>query len=281
MNNRTYKKLEKLRQILKEMDKALLAYSGGTDSTFLLKVAHDVLGKNVIAVTANSSTYPKQELDQAKQLAKNIGVNHIIIKSEEMKNERFSKNTPNRCYYCKKELFLKIKKTAADKNISYIIDGSNVDDTKDYRPGTKALMEHAIRSPLKEAGLTKKEIREISREMKLNSWDKPAQACLASRFPYGTKITKERLKQVERAESYLSNLGLNQIRVRYHNEIARIEVTKDDSQKILKHTKKIIQQFKKLGFTYITLDIEGYRTGSLNEVLKHEKNPPRLQSRKS
>lgn len=263
------------------MDKAVLAYSGGTDSTFLLKVAHDILDNNVLAVTATSSTYPKQELDQAKQLAKNIGVNHIIIKSEEMKNEKFSKNTPNRCYYCKKELFSKIKKIAAAKNISHIIDGSNVDDMKDYRPGTKALIEHGVRSPLREAGLTKKEIRDISREMKLDSWDKPAQACLASRFPYGTRITEERLKQVERAESYLSDLGINQIRVRYHNDIARIEVKKDDFLKILKHTKKIIQQFKKLGFTYITLDIEGYRTGSLNEVLKHEKNPTRLQKRKS
>jgi len=263
------------------MDKAIVAYSGGVDSTFLLKVAHDVLGKNVIAITATSATYPKQELDQAKKLAKNIGVKQIIIKSEEMKNEKFSKNTPNRCYYCKRELFSKIKKIAIAQNIRNIIDGSNVDDTKDYRPGTKALIEHGVRSPLREAGLTKKEIREISREMKLNSWNKPALACLASRFPYGTKITKERLKQVERAESYLSNLGLNQIRVRYHDNTARIEVKKEDFTKILKHTKKIIQQFKKLGFIYVTLDIEGYRTGSLNEVLKHEKSPPRLQSGKS
>ena len=263
------------------MDKAVLAYSGGTDSTFLLKVAHDVLGNNVIAITATSSTYPKQELNQAKQLAKNIGAKHIIIKSEEMKNKNFLKNTPDRCYYCKKELLSKIKKIATAQNIEHILDGSNVDDKKDYRPGTKALIEHGARSPLREAGLTKKEIRDISREMKLTSWDKPAKACLASRFPYGTKITEERLKQVERAESYLSKLGLNQIRVRYHNDIARIEAKEDDSQKILKHAKKIIQQFKKLGFTYITLDIEGYRTGSLNEVLKHEKNPPRLQKRKS
>jgi len=263
------------------MDKAVVAYSGGTDSTFLLKVAYDVLGKNVTAVTATSLTYPKQELDQAKQLAKNIGANHIIIKSEEMTDEKFSKNTPNRCYYCKKELFSKIKKIAIAQNISYIIDGSNVDDKKDYRPGAKALIEHGVRSPLKEAGLTKKEIRELSHKMQLNSWDNPAQACLASRFPYGTRITKERLKQVERAESYLSNLGLNQIRVRYHNDIARIEATKDDFEKILKDAKKIVQQFKKLGFAYVTLDIEGYRTGSLNEVLKHEKSPPRLQSRKS
>lgn len=281
MNNRTYKKLEKLRRILKEMDKAVLAYSGGTDSTFLLKVAHDVLGKNVIAVTATSSTYPRQELGQAKQLAKNIGANHKIIKSEETKNKKFSKNTPNRCYYCKRELFSKIKKIAAAHNINYIIDGTNVDDAKDYRPGAKALMEQGIRSPLREAGFTKKEIRNLSREMKLDSWNKPAQACLASRFPYRTKITKERLKQVERAESYLSKLDLNQIRVRHHNDIARIEVTEDDFRKILKDAGKIVQQFKKLGFIYITLDIEGYRTGSLNEVLKNEKNPPGLQKRKS
>lgn len=263
------------------MKRILIAYSGGADSTFLLKVAYDVLGDNVIAVTATSSTYSKNELNLTKKFTKKIGVHHIVIKSDEMKNESFLKNTPNRCYYCKRELFSKIKKIADSHKINNILDGSNVDDIKDYRPGAKALIEHGVISPLKEAKLTKKEIRELSREMHLKSWNKPALACLASRFPYGTRITKGRLRQVEKAEAFLSNLGLNQIRVRHHDEIARIEVAKDDFPKILKHAKKITQKFKKIGFTYITLDIEGYRTGSLNEGIKYEKNPTGLQSRKS
>jgi uncharacterized protein len=165
-------------------------------------------------------------------------------------------------------LFSEIKKIAIRQNIKYIIDGSNADDTYDYRPGAKAIKECGVKSPLKKAGLTKKEIRELSLKMQLNSWDKPALACLASRFPYGTKITNKRLKQVEQAESFLLNFGINHVRVRYHDNITRIEVKVDDFSKILKHSKKIAQEFKKLGFTYITLDIEGYRTGSLNEVLK-------------
>ena len=281
MKNKTYEKLEKLREILKDMNRVVVAYSGGVDSTFLLKVAHGVLGDNVLAVTATSSTYPKEELIKAKNFSQKIGAKYRIIKSEEMKNKHFSKNTPNRCYYCKKELFTKIKKIAATQKINYVLDGSNVDDVRDYRPGSKAIKELCVRSPLKEAGLTKKDIRELSHEMKLETWDKPALACLASRFPYGTRITKKRLKQVEMAETFLSKLGLNQIRVRHHNEIARIEVIKDDLDKILKHKEAIADYFKKLGFTYVTMDIEGYRTGSLNEVLKYGKTPKRLQGRKN
>lgn len=268
VKNINSKKLKKLQQTLKDMDKVVVAYSGGADSTFLLKVAHDMLGKNILAVTAVSPTYTNSELKQAKQFTKKMKIRHIIIKSKEMENEKFKKNTPNRCYYCKKELFSKIRKIALTQNINHIIDGSNVDDTNDYRPGAKAIKEYDVVSPLKEAGLTKKEIRNLSLKMQLNSWNKPPLACLSSRLPYGTRITKERLKQIEQAESFLLKLGLNHVRVRYHDNIARIEVNKDDFSKIFKHSKKIIQQFKKLGFTYITLDIEGYRTGSLNEVLK-------------
>ena len=281
MKNNIYKKLEKLKELLIDMDRVVIAYSGGVDSTFLLKVAYDTLGNNVLAITASSFTYPKQELVNAKKIAQRIGVKHRIIKSDEIKNKLFSKNTKNRCYYCKKELFIKIKKIANAYNMKYVLDGSNADDIKDYRPGTKAIKELGVKSPLKEVGLTKKEIRELSHEMNLETWDKPVLACLASRLPYGIKITKKRLRQIELAEKFLSKLGLYQIRVRHHNMIARIEVIKEDFNKIFKQKEKIVNYFKKIGFTYVTLDIEGYRTGSLNEVLKHEKTPKRLQGRKN
>ena len=261
-------KLEKLKNNLKKMKSVAIAYSGGVDSTFLIKVAHDVLGKNAIAVTATSSTYPKRELEQAKQYTKSIGIKHITINSEETEIDNFSKNPIDRCYYCKKELFTKIKQIATEKHLNYVLDGSNVDDTTDYRPGAKALKELGVISPLKDVKLTKKEIKELSHAMHLDSWNKPAFACLASRFPYGVEITKSRLEQVENAESFLYSIGIKQFRVRYHNKIARIEVDKNDFQPILLHSDEIVKEFKELGFKYITLDIEGYRAGSLNEVFK-------------
>ena len=263
-----FEKLERLQKTLRTMKRVAIAFSGGVDSAFLVKIAYDVLGANVLAITAVSPTYPKRELRQAEYLAQTIGVPHIIISSEEMKNERFSRNLPNRCYYCKKELFSKIQKIASEKKLDYILDGSTADDTFDYRPGAKALKEMDVRSPLKEVGLTKQEIRELSRSMRLESWDKPASACLASRFPYGVEITRARLKQVEQAEDFLHSLGIRQVRVRYHHELARIEIAKDEFQKIIRYSNDIVKNFKKLGFAYIALDIEGYRTGSLNEVLK-------------
>lgn len=263
-----FEKLERLQKTLRTMKRVAIAFSGGVDSAFLVKIAYDVLGANVLAITAVSPTYPKRELRQAEHLAQTIGVPHIIISSEEMKNERFSRNLPNRCYYCKKELFSKIQKIASEKKLDYILDGSTADDTFDYRPGAKALKEMDVRSPLKEVGLTKQEIRELSRSMRLESWDKPASACLASRFPYGVEITRARLKQVEQAEDFLHSLGIRQVRVRYHHELARIEIAKDEFQKIIRYSNDIVKNFKKLGFAYIALDIEGYRTGSLNEVLK-------------
>lgn len=268
MQGDSINKLEQLKSNLKKMESVAIAYSGGVDSTFLVNVAQDVLGEKAIAVTATSSTYPKRELEQAKQLAKNIGIKHVIINSEETEINNFSKNPTNRCYFCKKELFSKIKQIANEENINYVLDGSNVDDTNDYRPGIKALEEFGVVSPLKEAGLTKKEIKELSRKMNLDTWDKSPFACLASRFPYGVEITKSKLEQVEKAESFLHALDIKQFRVRYHNEIARIEVSKNDFQHILKNSDEVVKKFKELGFKYITLDIEGYRIGSLNEVLK-------------
>lgn len=261
-------KLKQLQQMLKDLKSCVIAYSGGVDSTFLIKVAYDTLGKNALAVTATSSTYPKRELQDAKRYAHKIGIPHVIIHSEELEIPKFSDNPPQRCYYCKKELFRKIQQIAKEHRLNAVLDGSNADDRFDYRPGATARKELGIKSPLKDVGLTKQEIRGLSHTMYLESAEKPAFACLASRFPYGVKITNERLKQVESAEEFLFSLGVKQYRVRYHNHIARVEVATNDFQTILTHARQIVKRFKKLGFTYITLDLEGYRTGSLNEVLK-------------
>lgn len=268
MNVSAEVKLKQLQQILQGLRSCAIAYSGGVDSTFLVKVAYDVLGDNAIAVTATSFTYPERELDDAKRFAQSIGIPHILIQSDELAINRFSDNPPDRCYYCKKELFSRIQQVAKEHHLNIVLDGSNADDLGDYRPGERALQELHIRSPLREVGLTKQEIRSLSKSMKLESHEKPAFACLASRFPYGTKITKERLKQVESAENYLFSLGMRQCRVRYHDHIARIEVGSDELPAVLASAQKIIKRFKTLGFTYITLDLEGYRTGSLNEVLE-------------
>lgn len=254
--------------MLKHMKSCVIAYSGGVDSTFLIKVARDMLGDNALAVTATSSTYPQRELKDAKHFAQEIGIRHVIIHSEELDISKFSKNPPDRCYYCKKELFRKLRKIAAERHLTYVLDGSNADDVFDYRPGGKACKELGVVSPLKDVGLSKQEIRRLSHEMNLKSSEKPSYACLASRFPYGVEITKARLKQVEQAEAFLFSLGLHQCRVRYHNEIARIEVAPSAFHTIIDHAEKIVNRFKKLGFTYVTLDMKGYRTGSLNEVLK-------------
>ena len=265
MNGDFTTKLESLKNNLKQMKCVAIAFSGGVDSTFLVKVTYDVLGENAIAVTASSSIFPKREMDDAKKYAKQIGIKHIIIDLEETEIENFSDNPNNRCYYCKNELFSIIKQIAKENNLNYVLDGSNVDDASDYRPGMKALEELGVISPLREVGFTKQEIKELSKDMQLDTWDKPAFACLASRFPYGIKITKSKLMQVEKAESFLFSLGIKQFRVRYRNETARIEVLKNDFQTVLDDSEKIIKYFKELGFKYVTLDIEGYRTGSLNE----------------
>jgi uncharacterized protein len=267
VNPTLQEKLKHLQQMLRNMKSCVIAYSGGVDSTFLIRVAYDILGKNALAVTAASSTYPKRELQEAKRYAKTVGIPHIVIQSEELDIKKFTDNPTDRCYYCKRELFRKLRAIAKDHQFNAVLDGSNADDVADYRPGGKARTEHGVISPLKEAGLTKQDIRSLSRSLHLSTAEKPSFACLASRFPYGVKITKERLKQVEAAEELLVSLGIRQCRVRYHDTIARIEVTPADFKAILTHVPTIVTRFKKLGFTYITLDLEGYRTGSLNEVL--------------
>jgi uncharacterized protein len=262
-------KLDELECILKELNSVLVAFSGGVDSTFLLKVAGDVLGENAIAVTADSGTYPSSELKDAKKTARKLGVKHIIITTEELSNPEFVKNPINRCYLCKKELFSKFRNIADEKGIFHIIEASNYDDLKDFRPGRKAIQELGIKSPLLDVKLTKEEIRALSKKARLPTWNKSSYACLASRIPYGVKITTEKLKRIEKAEEFLKSLKLNQVRIRDYGDMARIEVSKNDIPLISKEKvrTKVIEKLTKLGYHYIALDLEGYRTGSMNKVI--------------
>jgi uncharacterized protein len=261
-------KLKKLKKILNDMGSVLIAYSGGVDSTFLIKVAAGVLGDNVLAVTAVSPTYPKQELTFARRMAGEFGIRHRLINTNELKDKRFTSNSANRCYFCKKELFGKLIKIARKNKLKFVCDASNLSDDTDYRPGNKAKGEFGIRSPLKEAGFTKEDIRRISRRLGLRSWNKPALACLASRIPYGTKISTNILSRINKAEKFLSALGFSQIRLRHYNGLCRIEVLNKDIAKLLKKRSLIVARLKTLGYHYITVDLEGYRTGSMNEALE-------------
>jgi len=269
-------KYEKLQNILTEMKKLVVAFSGGVDSSFLLKVAYDVLGENVLAVTLKSEVMSKREIKEAQELAGEMGVSIVFLDHSALDNPDFVKNTPLRCYHCKKDEFAEIQELAISRGFSYVADGSNSQDAEDYRPGAKALMELGIRSPLKEAGFRKDEIRLMSRMLGLPTWNKPAMACLASRFPYHTKIEEEGLNKVAGAEEFLRDMGFTQVRVRHHDSIARIEILKEQFPLILEaeRANEIAEFIKNLGYSHVTLDIRGYRMGSLNESLglKKDKN---------
>lgn len=268
--NLTEKK-ESLKENIRSLGSLCVAFSGGVDSTYLLALAKEVLGDKAIAVTVHSSMNMEREFREAESFAKSLDVRHIIMDANEYSVKEFVENGKDRCYYCKYSIFTMIKQVAAEHGISFVADGSNADDTNDYRPGMRAIQELEVVSPLKCAGLTKAEIRELSKEMGLPTWDKPSFACLASRIPYGVQITPRRLAMVGSAEELLMDLGFRQLRVRYHGEVARIELPPEDMAKIMETSvrERVVEAFKKIGFTYVALDLVGYRTGSMNEVLDH------------
>ncbi len=263
-------KYRSLRAILREMGSVAIGYSGGVDSSLLLKVAVDELGPRALAMIGRSETYPTREFEEAVALAGQLGARYVVVRTEETDDLKFKENPPDRCYYCKSELFDKLKELADREGIAWIADGTITDDAGDFRPGMRAKSEKSVRSPLLEAGLSKDDVRALSRQLGLPTWDKPSFACLSSRFPYGTGITRENLSRVDLAETFLRDAGFRRFRVRFHDATtARLELAPEDMPRMLEPAfrQELVQHFKELGFVYITLDLQGYRTGSMNEIL--------------
>ena len=265
----TQQKMDALKSILGDMGSVIVAYSGGVDSAFLAAAANDALGRNALAVTAKSPSLAPAELREAVELAARLGLNHRVVETHEVEREDYAANNPNRCFFCKDELYTYLSAYARDEGYVHIANGTNTDDLGDFRPGLNAAKQYGVRSPMVEADLSKADIRELSKDMDLPTWDKPAQACLSSRIPYGSMVTVEALTRIAQAEEFLRGLGIRQLRVRHHDTIARIEVEPQDFLTLTDEAvrEQVVAKFREIGYSYVTLDLQGFRSGSMNEVL--------------